>query len=64
VVAAAPQRRAETAIAAVTSVRTVAGFSIESYMLYLLYPAGARRSDRRAGNAAAVVVAELDPNRS
>jgi NAD(P)-dependent dehydrogenase (short-subunit alcohol dehydrogenase family) len=43
---------------AVKVIHTAAWFSIETCMLYVLYAGFARRSDRRAGIAAAVVAAE------
>ena len=46
------------ALAAVKFVHTLAWFSIESCMIYLLYAGFARRTDRRAAIAAAVVGGE------
>jgi hypothetical protein len=43
---------------AVKAIHTLAWFSIEACMTYVLYAAFARRSDRRAGIAAGVVAAE------
>lgn len=48
----------QTALVAIKIVHTLAWFSIESCMAYLLYAGLARRSDRRAGVAAAVVAGE------
>jgi hypothetical protein len=42
----------------VKAIHTLAWFSIEACMVYVLYAGFARRSDRRAGIAAAVVAAE------
>jgi uncharacterized protein YndB with AHSA1/START domain len=47
------------ALRAVKTVRTLAWFSIEACMAYVLYAGFARRSDRRAGIAAGVVAAEI-----
>ena len=46
------------ALAAVRAVHTLAWFSIEACMVYLLYAGFARRTDRRAALAAAVVGGE------
>ncbi len=46
------------ALQAIKAVHTLAWFSIEACMVYVLYSGFARRSDRRAGIAAAVVAAE------
>lgn len=51
-------RGSEAALRAVKAVHTLAWFSIEACMVYVLYAGFARRSDRRAGIAAAVVAAE------
>jgi Polyketide cyclase / dehydrase and lipid transport len=48
----------EAALGAVKAVHTLAWFSIEACMVYVLYAGFARRSDRRAGIAAAVVATE------
>jgi hypothetical protein len=48
----------QAALRAVKAVHTLAWFSIEACMVYVLYSGFARRSDRRAGIAAAVVAAE------
>jgi uncharacterized protein YndB with AHSA1/START domain len=48
----------EAALRAVKAAHTLAWFSIEACMVYVLYAGFARRSDRRAGTAAAVVAAE------
>lgn len=53
-----PAQGPQTALRAVTAVHTLAWFSIEACMVYLLYAGFARRSDRRAGIAAAVVPGE------
>jgi hypothetical protein len=50
--------RAGPALAAVKFVHTLAWFSIESCMVYLLYAGFAERTDRRAAIAAAVVGGE------
>ncbi len=50
--------RAGPALAAVKFVHTLAWFSIESCMVYLLYAGFANRTDRRAAIAAAVVGGE------
>ena len=54
---AIPGRRG-LALAAVKLVHTLAWFSIESCMVYLLYAGFAKRTDRRAAVAAAVVGGE------
>jgi hypothetical protein len=43
---------------AIKIVHTLAWFSIESSMVYVLYAGSARRSDRRAGIAAGIVAGE------
>ena len=48
----------EAALRAVKTIHTLAWFSIEACMAYVLYAGLIRRSDRRAGIAAAVVAAE------
>jgi Polyketide cyclase / dehydrase and lipid transport len=48
----------EAALRAVKAAHTLAWFSIEACMAYVLYAGFARRSDRRAGVAAAVVATE------
>ena len=48
----------EAALRAVKAIHTLAWFSIEAGMVYVLYAGFARRSDRRAGIAAAVVATE------
>ena len=45
-------------LAAIKAVHTLAWFSIESCMIYLLYAGFMKRSDRRAAIAAAVVAGE------
>jgi len=45
-------------LVAIKAIHTLAWFSIESCMMYLLYAGFARRSDRRAALAAAVVGGE------
>jgi hypothetical protein len=49
---------ADTVLTAIKVVHTVAWFSIESCMLYVLYAGFARRSDRRAAIAAGVLAGE------
>ena len=49
---------ARPALVAVKTVHTLAWFSIEACMVYLLYAGFARRSDRRAAVAAVVVGGE------
>jgi hypothetical protein len=51
-------RYASAAIVAIKVVHTVAWLSIEACLLYMLYTGVVRRSDRRAGIAAAVVACE------
>jgi hypothetical protein len=46
------------AIKAIKVIHTLAWFSIEACMMYVLYAGFARRPDRRAGIAAAVVAGE------
>jgi uncharacterized protein YndB with AHSA1/START domain len=53
-----PAQGSQTALRAIKAIHTLAWFSIESCMAYVLYAGFARRSDRRAGIAAAVVGAE------
>jgi len=53
-----PSRGSDAALRAVKAVHTLAWFSIEACMVYVLYAGFARRSDRRAGIAAGVVAAE------
>jgi hypothetical protein len=48
----------EAALRAIKAIHTLAWFSIEACMVYVLYAGFARRSDRRAGIAAGVVTAE------
>ena len=48
----------QAALRAVKAIHTLAWFSIEACMAYVLYAGFARRSDRRAGIAAGVVAAE------
>jgi hypothetical protein len=48
----------QAALRTVKAVHTLAWFSIEACMVYVLYAGFAGRSDRRAGIAAAVVAAE------
>ncbi len=52
-----PQRR-EAGLAAIKAIHTLVWLSIESCMAYVLYAGLARRSDRRAAIAAAVVTGE------
>jgi predicted benzoate:H+ symporter BenE len=52
------RRHRRAGLAAVKSVHTLAWLSIESCMAYVLYAGLARRSDRRAAIAAAVVAGE------
>jgi hypothetical protein len=56
--AALPAPGSETALRAVKAVHTLAWFSIEACMMYVLHAGFARRSDRRAGITAAVVGGE------
>jgi hypothetical protein len=51
-------RGSQAALRAVKAIHTLAWFSIEACMAYVLYAGFARRSDRRAGIAAGVVAAE------
>jgi hypothetical protein len=51
-------RHAPAAIVAIKVVHTIAWLSIEACLLYMLYTGIVRRSDRRAGVAAAVVACE------
>ena len=51
-------RRRAVALTAIKSVHTLAWFSIESCMMYLLYAGFRKKSDRRAAIAGAVVVGE------
>ncbi len=51
-----PRRR--TALTAITLVHTLAWFSIESCMVYVLWAGFTRQSDRRAAIAAGVVAGE------
>jgi len=51
-------RGSQAALRAVKAVHTLAWFSIEACIAYVLYAGFARRSDRRAGIAAGVVAAE------
>jgi hypothetical protein len=51
-------RHPEAVIAAIKAIHTLIWFSIEACMVYLLYAGFARRSDRRAAVAAAVVGGE------
>jgi hypothetical protein len=50
---------AETALTLVKAVHTLAWFSIESCMMYVLYAGAARRTDRRAAIAGTVVAGEI-----
>jgi hypothetical protein len=54
----APAAGSDAALRAVKAIHTLAWFSIEACMIYVLYAGFARRSDRRASLAAAVVAAE------
>ena len=54
----APGRGSRAALVAVKVTHTLAWFSIESCMLYVLFAGVARRSDRRAALAGAVVAGE------
>jgi hypothetical protein len=49
----------ETALTLVKAVHTLAWFSIESCMIYVLYAGVARRTDRRAAMAGTVVAGEI-----
>jgi len=51
-------RRHDAAITTIKAVHTLAWFSIESCMVYLLYAGFAGRTDRRAAIAAGVVAGE------
>ena len=51
-------RRSKLAVVGIKAVHTLAWFSVESGMIYLLYTGLRKRSDRRAAIAAAVVGAE------
>ena len=51
-------RQRSAALVAIKTIHTVAWFSIESCMMYLLYSGLRKRSDRRAAIAAAVVGGE------
>jgi uncharacterized protein YndB with AHSA1/START domain len=53
-----PAHGPQAALRAVQAVHTLAWFSIKACMAYILYAGFARRSERRAGTAAAVVAAE------
>lgn len=53
-----PARGSQAALRAIMAIHTLAWFSIEGCMMYVLYAGFAGRSDRRAGIAAAVVAAE------
>src|SRR5204862_460849 len=48
----------DAALRVIKAVHTLAWFSIEACMVYVLYAGFTRRSDRRAGTAAGVVAAE------
>ena len=54
----AGNRRGSAALTAIKVVHTLAWFSIESCMVYVLWAGFTRQSDRRAGIAAAVVAGE------
>jgi hypothetical protein len=56
--ATASRDRRRVALVAVKGVHTFAWFTIESSMLYVLWAGFARRSDRRAAIAGAIVVGE------
>jgi hypothetical protein len=49
----------ETALGLIKAVHTLAWFSIESCMMYVLYAGWARRTDRRAAMAGTVVAGEI-----
>jgi hypothetical protein len=49
----------ETALTLIKAVHTLAWFSIESCMMYVLYAGAARRTDRRAAMAGTVVAGEI-----
>lgn len=51
-------RRSTVALVGIKAIHTLAWFSIESCMIYLLYAGLRKQSDRRAAIAAAVVGAE------
>ena len=51
-------RRSKLAVVGIKAVHTLAWFSVESGMIYLLYTGLRKRSDRRVAIAAAVVGAE------
>ncbi len=53
-----PAHGSEAALRAVKAIHTLAWFSIEACMVYVLYAGFARRSDRHAAIAAGVVAAE------
>jgi uncharacterized protein YndB with AHSA1/START domain len=53
-----PARGSQAGLRTVKAIHTLAWFSIEACMAYVLYAGFARRSDRRAGIAAGVVAAE------
>jgi hypothetical protein len=52
------ERPADAALRAIKAIHTLAWFSIEACMVYVLYAGFAGQSDRRAGIAAGVVAAE------
>jgi hypothetical protein len=54
-----PARGSDAALRAIKGIHTLAWFSIEACMIYVLYAGFAGRSDRRAGIAAGVVAAEI-----
>ena len=53
-----PSQHPRALLVVIKAIHTLAWFSIESCMMYLLYAGFARRSDRRAALAAAVVGGE------
>jgi hypothetical protein len=53
------RRGTETALTLVKAVHTLAWFSIESCMMYVLYAGVARRTDHRAAMAGTVVAGEI-----
>lgn len=53
-----PVQGSQAALRTVKAVHTLAWFSIEACMMYVLYAGFSRRSDRRAGIAAGMVAAE------
>src|ERR1700751_4615183 len=55
---AQPARRGDVALTLIKAAHTLAWFSIESCMAYVLYAGAARRTDRRAALAGAVVAGE------